>query len=329
MRASGTRESTGGQDALVFPAQRAPRLRRPAGSVWPPVEHAGWGALFCTSPQLLLLTICLTARDLTQAVGQVDLSTEIEMITLRKKVAVAFLLALSGTLVQAQTKPVAKDIVIVHGALVDGSGWRAVHDILVKDGFHVTIVQEPLTGLADDVDATKRVLDQQTGPVVLVGHSYGGSVITEAGADPKVSALVYVSALQPDVGEASGQLMSKFAAPNDAMRATPDKYFYLPAAQFHATYAEDLSASQAKFLADSEQPLAQKAMATPLTVAAWHSKPSYAILTTDDHMISPQLQRWMYQRAGSKVTELAASHASFMSQPTAVAHVIETAAKQS
>ncbi|GLQ51841.1 alpha/beta hydrolase [Dyella flava] len=249
------------------------------------------------------------------------------MLTLRKKIAVALLLALGGAIVHAESTPAAKDIVIVHGALVDGSGWRAVHDILTKDGFHVTIVQEPLTGLAADVDATKRVLDQQNGPVVLVGHSYGGSVITEAGADPKVSALVYVSALQPDVGEASGQLMSKFAAPNDAMRATPDKYFYIPSAKFHETYAADLPAAQAQFLADSEQPLAQQAMAAPISVAAWHSKPSYAILTTEDHVISPQLQRWMYQRAGDKVTEVAASHASFMSQPAAIARVIETAAK--
>ena len=150
------------------------------------------------------------------------------MSTLRKNIAIALMITMGATMAHAETKPAAKDIVIVHGALVDGSGWRAVYDILTKDGFHVTIVQEPLTSLAEDVDATKRVIDQQTGPVVLVGHSYGGSVITEAGADPKVSALVYVAALQPDKGEASGQVMSKFAAPNDAMRvatnrATPDR----------------------------------------------------------------------------------------------------------
>ncbi|WP_304488656.1 alpha/beta hydrolase [Dyella sp. 2HG41-7] len=250
------------------------------------------------------------------------------MHALRKKIAVALLLALGGPMAHAAATPAAKDIVIVHGALVDGSGWHAVHDILIKDGFHVTIVQEPLTSLADDVDATKRVLDQQNGPVVLVGHSYGGSVITEAGADPKVSALVYVSALQPDVGEASGQLLSKFAAPNDAMRATPDKYFYLPAEKFRATYAADLSPAQAAFLADSQQPLAQKAMAAPISVAAWHTKPSYAVLTTEDRIVSPELQRWMYQRSNAKVTEIAASHASFMSQPVTVARVIEAAAKQ-
>ncbi len=179
------------------------------------------------------------------------------MSILRKTSAIAIMIATSGTIAHAQTKPAAKDVVIVHGALADGSGWRAIYDILNKDGFHVTIVQEPLTGLAEDVDATKRVIDQQTGPVVLVGHSYGGSVITEAGNDPKVSALVYVAALQPDKGEASGQLMSKFAAPNDAMRAatnrtTPDvKYFYIPAAKFRETYAADVPAAEAKFMSDS------------------------------------------------------------------------------
>jgi pimeloyl-ACP methyl ester carboxylesterase len=254
------------------------------------------------------------------------------MSILRKTSAIALMIATGGTMVHAETKPAAKDIVIVHGALVDGSGWRAVHDILTKDGFHVTIVQEPLTGLAEDVDATKRVIDQQTGPVVLVGHSYGGSVITEAGADPKVSALVYVAALQPDAGEASGQLMSKFAAPNDAMRAatnraTPDKYFFIPPAKFRQTYAADVPAPEAQFMADSEQQLAEKAMGAPISAAAWRTKPSYAILTTQDHVISPELQRWMYQRSGAKVTEVSASHAVFVSQPAAVARVIEAAAK--
>jgi pimeloyl-ACP methyl ester carboxylesterase len=258
---------------------------------------------------------------------------ETQMPILRKTSAIALMIAVGGTMAHAETKLAAKDIVIVHGALVDGSGWRAVHDILTKDGFHVTIVQEPLTGLAEDVDATKRVIDQQTGPVVLVGHSYGGSVITEAGADPKVSALVYVAALQPDAGEASGQLMSKFAAPNDAMRAatnraTPDKYFFIPPAKFRETYAADVSAAEAQFMADSEQQLAEKAMGAPISAAAWRNKPSFAILTTQDHVVSPELQRWMYQRSGAKVTEVSASHAVFVSQPAAVAQVIEAAAKE-
>ena len=254
------------------------------------------------------------------------------MSILRNTSAIALTIALAGAIAHAETTPAAKDVVIVHGALVDASGWRAVHDILVKDGFHVTIVQEPLTGLAEDVEATKRAIDQQTGPVVLVGHSYAGSVITDAGADPKVSALVYVAALQPDVGEASGQLLSKFAAPDNGMqkasnRTTPDKYLFLPPAKFRATYAADVPAPDAQFLADSQQQLAEKALGAPVSVAAWRTKPSYAILTTQDHVVSPELQRWMYQRSGAKVTEVSASHAVFVSQPDAVAQVIEAAAK--
>jgi pimeloyl-ACP methyl ester carboxylesterase len=254
------------------------------------------------------------------------------MSILRMTSAIALMIAMGGTMAHAETKPAAKDIVIVHGALVDGSGWRAVHDILSKDGFHVTIVEEPLTGLAEDVEATKRAIDQQTGPVVLVGHSYGGSVITEAGADPKVSALVYVAALQPDAGETSGQLLSKFAAPNDTMRAatnraTPDKYFFILPAKFRETYAADVPAPDAQFLADSQQQLAEKALGAPVSAAAWRTRPSYAILTTQDHVISPELQRWMYQRSGAKVTEVSASHAVFISHPDAVARVIEAAAK--
>ena len=176
------------------------------------------------------------------------------------------------------------------------------------------------------VRATKRIIDQQSGPVVLVGHSYGGSVITAAGADPKVKTLVYVAALQPDAGEASGQLLSKFAPPNDAMRA-PQKYLFLPE-RFHPTYAADISASDAQFMADSQQQLAEKAVGASVSVAAWRTKPSYAILTTEDHVVSPQLQRWMYQRSGAKVTEVNASHAVFLSQPAKVAEVIETAANQ-
>jgi pimeloyl-ACP methyl ester carboxylesterase len=257
------------------------------------------------------------------------------MFTRQKKVAAALvaamgsyalMVAMGGAMAHAESRSAAKDIVIVHGALVDGTSWRAVYDILSKDGYHVTMVQEPLTSLNEDIEATKRAIDQQKGPVVLVGHSYGGSVITDAGADPKVSALVYVAALQPDAGEASGQLLSKFAPPNEAMRATPDKYFFLPPAKFRETYAADVSPSDAQFLADSQQQLAEKALGAPVSVAAWRKKPSYAILTTQDRVVSPELQRWMYQRSGAKVTEVNASHAVFVSQPDTVARVIEAAA---
>jgi len=261
------------------------------------------------------------------------------MSMLRNISAIALTIAMGGAVAHAnpapRPAPAVKDIVIVHGALVDAAGWRAVHDILIKDGFHVTLVQEPTTGLAEDVAATRRAIDQQAGPVVLVGHSYAGSVITEAGVDPKVKSLVYVSALQPAAGEASGQLLQKFAAPKSAMMAATnrgaqgaqEKFLFLPPAKFRANYAQDVPPAEAQFLADSQQPLAEKALGAPVSVAAWRSKPSYAILTTQDHVVSPELQRWMYKRSGSKVTELAASHAAFVSQPAAVARVIEAAAK--
>lgn len=254
------------------------------------------------------------------------------MATLRKNLAALLMIAVGGTMAYAEPKPATKDIVIVHGALVDASGWRAVYDILSKDGFNVTLVQEPLTSLAEDIEATRRAIDQQSGPVVLVGHSYAGAVITEAGTDPKVSALVYVAALQPDAGEAGGQLMSKFAAPNNAMRAatnrsTQDKFFFVPPAKFHEAYAADVPAADAQFFANSQQQLAERALGAPVSAAAWHTKPSYAILTTQDRIISPELQSWMYQRSGAKVTEVNASHAVFLSQPEAVARVIGAAAK--
>jgi pimeloyl-ACP methyl ester carboxylesterase len=257
-----------------------------------------------------------------------------KMSLFRKTSAAILAVALGGAAAHANPASAApaKDVVIVHGALVDAVGWRAVHDILVKDGFRVTIVQEPNTGFAEDVQTARRAIDGQTGPVVLVGHSYGGSVITEAGADSKVKSLVYVSALQPDAGEASGQLLQKFAAPNNAMMAVTNRgaqehFLVLPPAKFRANFAADVPAAEAQFLADSQRQIAEKALGAPVSVAAWRNKPSYAILTTQDHMVSPELQRWMYKRSGAKVTELAASHAVFVSQPAAVARVIEAAAK--
>jgi pimeloyl-ACP methyl ester carboxylesterase len=245
-------------------------------------------------------------------------------------VAAAALLALGGT-AAAEPRPdgATRNIVIAHGAFVDGSGWRAVHDILEKDGYHVSIVQEPLTGLADDVAATKRVLDQQDGPVILVGHSYGGSVVSVAGADPKVSRLVYVAAFQPDVGETAGQLVSKFAAPNDAVQPAGEGYLRLDPAKFAAAFAADVPAAEARFMTASEFPIATASFSAPTSAAAWRTKPSYAILTTQDHAMNPELQRWMYQRSGAKVTTVAASHAVYISQPKVVARVIEEAAKSS
>ena len=236
-----------------------------------------------------------------------------------------------GTTTSAATKPdnAARNIVIVHGAFVDGSGWRAVYDILEKDGYRVSIVQEPLTGLADDVAATKRVLEQQDGPVVLVGHSYGGSVISVAGADPKVGALVYVAAFQPDVGETAAQLLSKFAPSSDAIQPAGDGYLRLDPAKFAAFYAADLAPAEAKFMAASQFPIAAASFSAPTSAAAWRTKPSYAVLTTQDQAVNPDLQRWLYERSGAKVTSVAASHAVYISQPKVVARVIEEAASGS
>jgi pimeloyl-ACP methyl ester carboxylesterase len=263
-----------------------------------------------------------TAVSVTATIKETDMSKVRSYL-----MAAAALLALSGTAVaEARPEGATRNIVIVHGAFVDGSGWRAVHDILAKDGYRVSIVQEPLTGLADDVAATKRVLDLQDGPVVLVGHSYGGSVVTIAGADPKVSRLVYVAALQPDVGETAGQLLSKFPDRNKAVQPAGDGYLRLDPAKFAATYAADVAPAEAKFMAASQLPLAQAVFGAPTTAAAWRTKPSYAILTTRDIAANPDLQRWMYERSGAKVTTVAASHAVYISHPKIVARVIEEAA---
>ena len=220
-----------------------------------------------------------------------------------------------------------KNIVLVHGAFADGSGWRGVRDLLVKDGFNVSIVQQPLTGLADDVAATQRVLDQQDGPVVLVGHSYGGSIITAAGADPKVKALVYVAALQPEAGESAGQLIASKPAVSNDIQPTKDGYLFLAPARFAADFAADLPPAQAQFMAISQMPVAGAAFGAPSPIAAWHDKPSYAIVATEDKALNPDLERWMYARSHAKVTEIKASHAVYISQPRAVADVIEAAAR--
>lgn len=242
----------------------------------------------------------------------------------------AALLAINVTTgATARSDGAVRNVVIVHGAFVDGSGWRAVRDILVKDGYRVSIVQEPLSGLADDVAATKRVLDQQDGPVVLVGHSYGGSVISVAGSDPKVSRLVYVAALQPDAGESTGQLIAKFVPVTDAFQSAGEGYLRLDPAKFASAFAADVPAADAEFMAASEFHTAAAAFNAPVPAAAWRTKPSYGILTTQDHALNPDLQRWMYQRSGAKVTTVAASHAVYMSQPAVVARVIEAAANSS
>ena len=221
------------------------------------------------------------------------------------------------------------DIVLVHGALTDGSTWRGVYDILTNDGFRVQVVQQPLTGLAADVAATKRVIDELEGPVVLVGHSYGGTIITVAGADPKVKALVYVAALQPDVGETTNQLASSKPgkAPSSDLMASPDGFVVLDAAKFPSDVAADVPAAEARYLAHAQMPVAAAAFDEAVKVAAWHDKSSYGVIATDDLELSPALAHWMYERSGTKVTEIKGSHLVYISQPRAVARVIEAAAR--
>jgi len=251
--------------------------------------------------------------------------------TCRLGFVLASVLAATSLVAGAAGAPVntTSNIVLVHGALTDGSSWRGVYDVLTRDGFHVRVVQQPLTGLADDVAATRRVLDQLEGPVVLVGHSYGGTIITVAGADPKVKALVYVAALQPDVGETTNQLASSKPGrvPSSDLMASPDGFVYFDPAKFPSDVAADVAPAEAQYLAQAQMPVAAAAFDAPVKVAAWHDKSSYGVIATDDLELSPALAHWMYERSGTKVTEIRGSHLVHVSQPRAVARVIEAAAR--
>jgi pimeloyl-ACP methyl ester carboxylesterase len=238
--------------------------------------------------------------------------------------AAASLAVLSAT--SAHATP-AKNVVLVHGAFADGSGWKPVADILTKDGYKVSIVQPPMTSLEDDVAATKRILDRLDGPIILVGHSYGGAIITEAGNDPKVTALVYVAAFAPDAGEVLGGLLAKTPPASTGIAPSKDGFLFLDPAVYAADFAGDLPKAEADFMALSQVPVAGKAFGTAITTPAWKDKPTYAIVATQDRMINPELERSMYQRAKAHVTEIKSSHVVFLSQPQAVANVIEEAAR--
>jgi pimeloyl-ACP methyl ester carboxylesterase len=253
-----------------------------------------------------------------------------ETSMLRKHIAVLAAAAalLSVAVAPAQAEPV-RNIVIVHGAFADGSGWQRVAAILGKDGYAVSVVQEPLTSLADDVAATKRVLDLQHGPSLLVGHSYGGVVITEAGNAPNVAGLVYIAAFIPDNGESALGLLSQMPAANNDARATKDDFLYVLPEAFAADFAADVPPGLAKFMARSQPMLAKGAGAAPVTAAAWHQKKSWALVATRDHNINPDLERRMAKHAGSETVEVAASHAVYVSRPNEVARLIEKAATAS
>jgi pimeloyl-ACP methyl ester carboxylesterase len=218
-------------------------------------------------------------------------------------------------------------IVLVHGGFVDGSGWEPVYQILRNHGRDVTVVQNPTTSLADDVATTKRALDQQPDQAVLVGHSYGGAVITEAGNHPKVAALVYITAFAPDRGESVNTLIADPppGAPVPPILPPQDGFLFLDKDKFAESFAADVKSDLAAFMADSQVPWGVDALAGAITEPAWRTKPTWYLIATEDRMIPPDAQRFMSQRANAKVSETAASHSVYISQPEAVAAIIETA----
>jgi pimeloyl-ACP methyl ester carboxylesterase len=221
-------------------------------------------------------------------------------------------------------------VVLVHGGFVDGSGWQGVYDQLKKDGYSVSVVQNPTLSLEDDVAVTKRAIDAQNEPVILVGHSYGGAVITAAGTHPNVAALVYIAAFVPDAGESVSTLISNLPpdAPQPPILPPQDGFLLLDREKFHASFADDVSDDEAAFMADSQVPWGVDALGGTITEPAWRSKPSWYLVATEDRMIHPPAQREMSARAGSTVVEVAGSHAIYVSHPDAVAELIETAASE-
>ena len=227
------------------------------------------------------------------------------------------------------TSSATTNVVLVHGGFVDGSGWRAVYDLLKQDGYHVAVVQNPTLSLEGDAAATRLIIDAQDGPVVLVGHSYGGAVITEAGTDQNVAALVYIAAFAPDAGESVNTLIAGFPADGPLPPILPprDGFLFLDRDKFHASFAADLPADLAAFMADSQVPWGLDAPAGQVTDPAWRTKPSWYMVTTEDRMIPPAAQRTMSQRTGATVAEVAASHSVYVSQPAPVADLIKQAAQ--
>jgi pimeloyl-ACP methyl ester carboxylesterase len=223
-----------------------------------------------------------------------------------------------------------RNIVLVHGGFVDGSGWQPVHKILTGEGFNVRVVQNPTLSLADDVAVTKRAIASSDGPVILVGHSYGGAVVSEAGTDPKVRGLVYIAAFAPDRGESVSSLIANPApgAPVPPILPPQDGFLFLDRSKFAASFAADVDPELAAFMADSQVPWGVEALAGTISVPAWRGKPSWYLVSTDDKMIPPPAQRSMAQRAESKMVESAGSHAVYVSKPKVVAELIARAARE-
>jgi pimeloyl-ACP methyl ester carboxylesterase len=245
--------------------------------------------------------------------------------------AAATSLALGTTPAAAQDKTSApvKSVVLVHGGFVDGSGWMDVYKILKKDGYKVTIVQNPTNSLADDVAVTRRAIAAADGQVILVGHSYGGVVVSEAGTDPKVAGVVYIAAFAPDKGESVSSLIANPApgAPVPPILPPKDGHLFLDRTKFAASFAADVRPDLAQFMADSQVPWGVEALSGAVTSPAWRVKPSWYLVASEDKMIPPAAQRMMAARAGAHVSEAAASHSIYVSKPAAVAAVIEQAAQ--
>lgn len=221
-----------------------------------------------------------------------------------------------------------KNVVLVHGAFADGSGYKALYNLLTQKGYNVTVVQNPLTSLEDDVTATRVILDKQDGPTILAGHSWGGAVITEAGNHPKVVALVYIAAFQPGEGESALQwLQTAHPAPENGVLPPDDKgIVYYAKDKFHAGFCADVSEEEAEFMYASQGAFYAKGFITPITKAAWKEKTTYGLIATEDKSIAPEIQHKMYQRSNTRVTEVKGSHVIYISQPEAVAKVIMEAA---
>jgi len=242
-----------------------------------------------------------------------------------KSLAVAAISLAATQALSADSKTAIRNIVIVHGAWADGSGWQAVYKNLSARGYNVSIVQNPLTSLEADVAAAKRVLARQQGPTILVGHSYGGVVITEAGGEDKVAGLVYVAAFVPDAGESLLGMIR--GGPQPPVQPSADGFLFFDPAVFPMAFAADLPEEQRKFLASSQTPVAAAAFGAAVTKPAWKSRPSWYVVASEDHIIPPAAQRQWAARAGAKVTELKGSHAIYVSQPAGVANAIDEAAK--
>lgn len=255
-----------------------------------------------------------------------NLKSKIKSGLLATTVAIA---SVAGTVNEVNAQEV-KNVVLVHGAFADGSGYKALYQVLTKKGYRVTIVQNPLSSLEDDVKATQLALDKQDGPTILAGHSWGGTVITEAGNHPKVAALVYIAALQPDNGETSIQwLQTAPPAPENGVLPPDDKGIaYYDKAKFHKGFAADISKEDADFMFASQGAFYAKGFTTAITHAAWRDKPAYGVIATEDKSIVPEIQHAMYKRSNTKITEVKGSHVIFLSQPEKVASVIIEAAKK-